>query len=166
MEEKLYDLNNYWKLTKSQKIKRSDNIINMIAEMVDNNQYIKRFMRYYSNNPLANRSEDNNGKTIKQPNLKDSLMEDTNEVKSPISEDSISSQRCLFTWGFNDNLNVDAFIEQAESFKLSKMGIMNKIVEKISIMDNAAPWMVRRAAELLKWYKSGEYDVIIKRYGV
>ena len=65
-----------------------------------------------------------------------------------------------------DNLNVDAFIEQAESFKLSKMGIMNKIVEKISIMDNAAPWMVRRAAELLKWYKSGEYDVISKRYGV
>ena len=65
-----------------------------------------------------------------------------------------------------DNLNVDAFIEQAESFKLSKMGIMNKIVEKISIMDNAAPWMVRRASELLKWYKSGEYDAIIKRYGV
>ena len=46
MEEKLYDLNNYWKLTKSQKIKRSDNKINMIAEMIDNNQYIKRFMRY------------------------------------------------------------------------------------------------------------------------
>ena len=65
-----------------------------------------------------------------------------------------------------DNLNVDAFIEQAESFKLSKMGIMNKIVEKISIMDNAAPWMVRRASELLKWHKSGEYDAIIKRYGV
>lgn len=65
-----------------------------------------------------------------------------------------------------DNLNVDAFIEQAESFKLSKMGIMNKIVEKISIMDNATPWMVRRASELLKWHKSGEYDAIIKRYGV
>ena len=65
-----------------------------------------------------------------------------------------------------DNLNVDAFIEQAEGFKLSKMGIMNKIVEKISIMDNAAPWMVRRASELLKWHKSGEYDAIIKRYGV
>ena len=65
-----------------------------------------------------------------------------------------------------DNLNVDAFMEQAESFKLSKMGIMNKIVEKISIMDNAAPWMVRRASELLKWHKSGEYDAIIKRYGV
>ena len=65
-----------------------------------------------------------------------------------------------------DNLNVDAFIEQAESFKLSKMGVMNKIVEKISIMDNAAPWMVRRASELLKWYKSSDYDAIIKKYGV
>ena len=107
MEEKLYDLNNCWKLTKSQKIKRSDNIINMIAEMVDNNQYIKRFMRYYTKNPLANRSEDNRGKIIKQHNLKDSLMENTNEVKSPISEDDIISKRCLFTWGFNDDINVD-----------------------------------------------------------
>ena len=107
MEEKLYDLNNYWKLTKSQKIKRSDNIINMIAEMIDNNQYIKRFMRYYTKNPLANHSEDHRGETVKQPNLKDSLMEDTNEVKSPISEDSISSKRCLFTWGFNDDINID-----------------------------------------------------------
>ena len=107
MEEKLYDLNNCWKLTKSQKIKRSDNIINMIAEMIDNNQYIKRFMRYYTKNPLANRSEDNRGKIIKQHNLKDSLMENTNEVKSPISEDDIISKRCLFTWGFNDDINVD-----------------------------------------------------------
>ena len=65
-----------------------------------------------------------------------------------------------------DDLNVEAFIEQAESFKISKMGIMNKIIEKISVMDNVAPWMVRRASELLKWYKSGGYDTIIKRYGV
>lgn len=65
-----------------------------------------------------------------------------------------------------DNLNIEAFIEQAESFNISKMGVMNKIVEKISVMDNAAPWMVRRASELLKWYKSGDYDAIIKKYGV
>ena len=65
-----------------------------------------------------------------------------------------------------DNLNIEAFIEQAESFNISKMGVMNKIVEQISVMDNAAPWMVRRASELLKWYKSGDYDAIIKKYGV
>ena len=107
MGEKLYDLNNYWKLTKSQKIKRSDNIINMIAEMIDNNQYIKRFMRYYTKNPLANRIEDNRGETIKQPDLKDSLMENTLEVKSPNSNKNPISKRCLFTWGFNDDINID-----------------------------------------------------------
>ena len=63
-------------------------------------------------------------------------------------------------------LNVDAFIEQAENFTWQKMGLMNSIIEKISVMDNAAPWMVRRASELLKWYKSGEYDQLINRYGV
>ena len=63
-----------------------------------------------------------------------------------------------------DNLNIEAFIEQAESFNISKMGVMNKIVEKISVMDNAAPWMVRRASELLKWYKSGDYQNILSKY--
>ena len=53
MEEELLGLNNFWKLTKSQKIRRSDYIIDMIAEKIDNNQYIKRFMRYYSKNPLS-----------------------------------------------------------------------------------------------------------------
>jgi hypothetical protein len=63
-------------------------------------------------------------------------------------------------------LNVEAFIEQAENFTWQKMGLMNSIIEKISVMDNAAPWMVRRASELLKWYKSCEYDQLINRYGV
>lgn len=66
---------------------------------------------------------------------------------------------------YND-LNVDAFIEQAESFELPKMGLMNKLVEKITIMDNAAPWIIRRASELLKWYKSGEYDALLNKYGI
>lgn len=105
MSEKLLDLNNYWKITKSQKIKRSDYIIDMIAEMIDNNQYIKRFMRYYSENPLAKRGTLKNNKKINQPNLNDSLMKDTLEVDSP--NENTESKRCLFTWGFNDNLNVD-----------------------------------------------------------
>lgn len=66
----------------------------------------------------------------------------------------------------HDELNVEAFIEQAESFTWKKMGVMNSIIEKLSVMDNTAPWMVRRASELLKWYKSGEYDKLIQKYGV
>ena len=70
----------------------------------------------------------------------------------------------LYHSSLYDNLNIEAFIEQAESFNISKMGVMNKIVEKISVMDNAAPWMVRRASELLKWYKSGAYQNILSKY--
>lgn len=65
-----------------------------------------------------------------------------------------------------NELNVDAFIEQAESFTWKKMGVVNSVIEKLSVMDNAAPWMVRRASELLKWYKSGEYDQLLEKYGV
>lgn len=65
-----------------------------------------------------------------------------------------------------DEANINAFIDQAESFKPAKMGVMNKLVERISVLDNASPWMVRRASELLKWYNSGEYKALINKYGV
>ena len=72
----------------------------MIAEKIDNNQYIKRFMRYYSKNPLSKKGFIN-GKSIIQKDLKDSLLEDTNEINN------IESKKCLFTYGFNDDIVID-----------------------------------------------------------
>ena len=104
-EENLLGLNNYWNLTTSQKMKRSDYIIDIITEKIDNNQYIKRFMRYNSNNPLAKKII-KDGKNILQPNLKDSLLVSTNEVKD-INKKSVESKRCLYTWGFNGKIETD-----------------------------------------------------------
>lgn len=63
-------------------------------------------------------------------------------------------------------LNVPAFIKQAEEFELHKIDFGDKIAEKICNMDNAIPWMVKRAAELLTWYNSGKYEELLMRYGM
>lgn len=65
-----------------------------------------------------------------------------------------------------DKLDVDAFIKQAEEFSQNKKQLVNNLIEKLSIMDNRMPWLVNRAAELLTWYRSGEYDAILRKYGV
>lgn len=55
----------------------------------------------------------------------------------------------------------DSFIKQAESFDLDLDGLSEKAIKSITIATSTHPWTVLRAAELLKWYKSGEYDSII-----
>jgi hypothetical protein len=61
---------------------------------------------------------------------------------------------------FNE-MNYNAFIDQAREFKQLDYATMNKIVKFISIMDQSHPWTVMRAAELLNWVNAGEYDRFI-----
>lgn len=157
MEEELLGLNNFWKLTKSQKIRRSDYIIDMIAEKIDNNQYIKRFMRYYSTNPLSKKGFIN-GKTIIQKDLKDSLMKDTQEIESPfiIDNDERGSKKCLFTYGFNDDIVVDEqnyiFIENKKIIydNVNKMATMYLTISilvpdvYLELRDNDCDYIIRR----------------------
>lgn len=57
--------------------------------------------------------------------------------------------------------NPHIFAEQAQEF-LSKYGdTANAIIKNISILDDSHPWTVMRAAELIKWVESGEYDRIL-----
>ena len=149
MEEELLGLNNFWKLTKSQKIRRSDYIIDMIAEKIDNNQYIKRFMRYYSTNPLSKKGFIKN-RTVIQKDLKDSLLEDTNEINN------IESKKCLFTYGFNDDIVVDEqnyiFIENKKIIydNVNKMATMYLTVSilvpdvYLELRDNDCDYTIRR----------------------
>ena len=62
-------------------------------------------------------------------------------------------------------LNTDSFLKQIDDFQelLDKEG---KIVGRMAVLDNAAPWLVNRALELLKWYQSGEYDKVMEKYAV
>ena len=57
-----------------------------------------------------------------------------------------------------DNMDYQTFIQQATEFKQLDYNAMNKVIKFISIADASHPWTVMRAAELLNWINSGEYN--------
>ena len=60
-----------------------------------------------------------------------------------------------------DKINVQAFIDQAHDFNEKNTGFLDETFKFISIANSTHPWLVLRAAELLKWVESGEYEQII-----
>ncbi len=54
---------------------------------------------------------------------------------------------------FND-MNYQAFIKQANDFKMLDEDGMSKLIKFISIADASHPWTVMRASELLKWVRN------------
>lgn len=100
------ELNNFWNFTKSQKISRSAYIIDLIANKIDNNQYIKRFIRYNTINPLSKRSKNYNNETIIQPDLNTSLKNNSNEIKNTKGE-IVESNKSLYLRAFNENMTTD-----------------------------------------------------------
>ena len=62
---------------------------------------------------------------------------------------------------YYDSMDRDAFIKQAIEFKKSFSGFTDDIIKLVSIMDETHPWTVLRAAELITWYESGEYQAIL-----
>lgn len=64
---------------------------------------------------------------------------------------------------FFDKISYESFVEQARSFRQLDYAIMNKVIKLLSIVGDSHPWTVMRAAELLKWVESGEYDRILNK---
>lgn len=62
-----------------------------------------------------------------------------------------------------DNIDVKAFIKQADEFAEVHDSAMDKIAKVVTIMSADSPWMVVRAKKLLDWYESGDYQAIINR---
>lgn len=62
-----------------------------------------------------------------------------------------------------DQINIPSFIQQAKEFEENYAGIADKIIKAFSIRSAEFPWLVVRAARLLEWYQSGEYEQIINR---
>lgn len=62
-----------------------------------------------------------------------------------------------------DSVSHDAFLEQAKKFEYLLSG-PESIIKNISVLDNTHPWTVLRAAELIKWIDSGEYERILNKY--
>ena len=55
----------------------------------------------------------------------------------------------------------DTILRQAEEFKKENQDFINKAMTTFSVLDNTHPWTVLRAAELIKWIDSGEYERIL-----
>ena len=62
---------------------------------------------------------------------------------------------------YYSSINVDSFIKQAEEFDIMFSGAVGNLVNYVSINTAFSPWLVLRAVNLLKWYRSGEYESII-----
>lgn len=60
-----------------------------------------------------------------------------------------------------DRIDIDAFLEQAREFRESYTGMVDETIKFLSIAQSTHPWLVLRAAELLEWVESGEYDRIL-----
>lgn len=60
-----------------------------------------------------------------------------------------------------ENINEDAFLKQAEEFAKMHESFISGAMANLTIMTSTHPWTVYRAAELVKWINSGEYDKIL-----
>lgn len=60
-----------------------------------------------------------------------------------------------------DKMDHESFIKQAVEFRSSFSGFTDNVIKTISIAGSSHPWTILRAAELLEWYESGEYERIL-----
>ena len=60
-----------------------------------------------------------------------------------------------------EKMDKAAFIKQATEFRGSFSGFTDNVIKTITIAGSTHPWTVLRAAELLAWYDSGEYQKIL-----
>ena len=61
------------------------------------------------------------------------------------------------------SINCEEFIQQARDFDKLDDDKLNTLVKWAQIAGQDHPWTVLRAAELLRWIESGEYDAVMKR---
>lgn len=64
---------------------------------------------------------------------------------------------------YHEDIKIEHFIEQAKRFKSLDYENLNKIIKFFSIIDQTHPWVVMRAAELINWVSTGEYQDILDR---
>ena len=64
---------------------------------------------------------------------------------------------------YYDDINVKAFIEQAENFSKDYSTNISRLMRELSTRTKEAPWMVMRAKQLMDWYNGGEYQSVIEQ---
>lgn len=56
---------------------------------------------------------------------------------------------------------IEGFKQQAREFQDKYSGTADQLMKFLEIFDEDHPWTVLRAAELVRWYESGEYEEVI-----
>lgn len=67
---------------------------------------------------------------------------------------------------FFDTVKSQAFNQQIAGFDEMRSSMMTGAIEKAETMGNDMPWIINRASYLIDWYKNGEYNTLMERYGV
>ena len=63
-------------------------------------------------------------------------------------------------------VKTQAFAQQIDGFMKLRDDMAIGVIEKAEAMGNDMPWIINRAAYLIDWYKSGDYNTLLERYGV
>ena len=87
------DFNSIKNVTYSQKFRRITAIRKYMLDAIDNDQAIRRLMRYFTTTPLSKKGVTYDGNMINQPDLKTSLKVDTDE-----------GEMCLYTGMFDPDM--------------------------------------------------------------
>lgn len=61
-----------------------------------------------------------------------------------------------------EKMDKASFIKQANEFKNSFSGFTDKAIKTITIASSSHPWTVLRAAELISWYDSDNYQQLVE----
>lgn len=64
---------------------------------------------------------------------------------------------------YYDSIDRDSILEQAREFE-ALLSSDEKIMKNLSVLDDTHPWTILRAAELIKWIESGEYERLINAH--
>lgn len=94
------DLNNKNLGKKGNKVKKISALNSYIVNKIDENQSIRRYVRYLTTTPLSSTGKDLNGNIIKQPDILNSLKADSSEGlqslwRGEFDEDTISQEQCF-----------------------------------------------------------------------
>ena len=83
-------------------------------------------------------------------------------------QDRDVAMRVMMKWAglpskYTDDAKLESFLQQARDFEELDYDNLNKAVKLLVIMDSTHPWTVMRAAELVGWIESGDYERVLNR---
>lgn len=61
---------------------------------------------------------------------------------------------------YYEKASVQGFMDQAKEFEEKYGGTTDNIIKALEIFDEGHPWTILRAAELIRWVESGQYQAI------